>query len=412
MTGSQKRKLKTIVSGFYDGPHATPKESDSGAIFLGIKNVTEDGHLDLSEIRFIADEDMPKWTKRVTPQEGDIVFSYEATLHRYAMIPKGFNGCLGRRMALIRINEDEADRRFILHYFLSPLWRREVEKNILNGATVDRIPLTNVPDFSLNLPPLPLQIKIASILSAYDDLIENNIKRIKLLEEIAHRTYEEWFVKFRINGEQLPIDEETGLPVGWEKKFFPDLVDFKEGPGLRNNQYRSEGIPFLNIRVIKDDDVDFSKIQYLEKDEVKNKYPHFLLKENDHVISTSGTLGRVVTIRKRHLPLCLNTSLIRMRPKNKNFGKWLIKHTISNPKFKETMLSYANGSAQINFGPIHLKQIKLIAPTDEVAIKYEDFANPIELKIQTLKDQNLLLKESRDLLLPRLMNGTIKVSES
>src|SRR5439155_8254914 len=95
-----------------------------------------------------------------------------------------------------------------------------------------------------------------------------------------------------------------------------DFVDFLEGPGLRNHQYRDEGIPFLNIRTIKDDDVDFSKVQYLEENEVQTRYQHFLLRENDHVVSSSGTLGRVVTIRASHLPLMLNTSLIRMRPKS------------------------------------------------------------------------------------------------
>lgn len=95
--------IKDICVGIYDGPHATPPAANSGGVFLGISNITKNGHLDLSNIKYISEEYLPKWTKRVTPQEGDIVFSYEATLNLYAIIPKNFYGCLGRRMALISV---------------------------------------------------------------------------------------------------------------------------------------------------------------------------------------------------------------------------------------------------------------------------------------------------------------------
>jgi len=105
----------------------------------------------------------------------------------------------------------------------------------------------------------------------------------------------------------------------------------------------------------------------------------------------------------------LNTSLIRMREINDNYGKWLIKHTLSNKKFKDIMEAFANGSAQKNFGPIHLKQIKLVSPSRDIALAFESFVEPIELMIQKLKDQNIELKNSQNILLPKLMNGTINV---
>ena len=110
--------MKEVAHGIYDGPHATPPEADSGPVFLGIKNVTANGRLDLSEIRHVSEEQYPRWTRRVTPQANDIVFSYEATLHRYALIPEGFRGCLGRRMALIRPNPEKVVPRFLHYYFL------------------------------------------------------------------------------------------------------------------------------------------------------------------------------------------------------------------------------------------------------------------------------------------------------
>ena len=114
-SGWQKVPIEDIYLGLYDGPHATPQPSDQGPIFLGIKNITDDGMLDLSDIRHISEDDFPEWTKRVTPQQGDIVFTYEATLNRYAIIPEGFRGCLGRRVALIQPDLARVDTRFLLY---------------------------------------------------------------------------------------------------------------------------------------------------------------------------------------------------------------------------------------------------------------------------------------------------------
>ena len=112
--------MEDVMAEFHDGPHATPPVANSGGVYLGITNLTEDGHLDLGTIRHIDQSQIEKWTKRVTPREGDIVFSYEATLHRYAIIPPGFYGALGRRLALIRVDDDVIDRRFLLYLFSQP----------------------------------------------------------------------------------------------------------------------------------------------------------------------------------------------------------------------------------------------------------------------------------------------------
>ena len=216
--------IKEFAVGIYDGPHATPKPSDEGPIFLGIKNVTEDGRLDFSELRHVSEAEFPKWIRRIKPQRDDIVFSYEATLHRYARIPDGFEGCLGRRMALLRPDQDKVDPRFLHYYFLSPAWRAKMDAIKVTGATVDRIPLTIFPDTEVSLPGLENQFRIADVLSAYDDLIENNWRRIALLEEAARLLYREWFVHFRFPGhEHVKITD--GLPVGWEQRVLGDVVE-------------------------------------------------------------------------------------------------------------------------------------------------------------------------------------------
>lgn len=399
--------IKDFALGIYDGPHATPKESTDGPVFLGIKNVTPQGALDLSQIRHVSEEDYPKWTKRVVPQENDIVFSYEATLHRYALIPEGFRGCLGRRMALVRPDQNKVDPRFLHYYFQTRSWRTVVESNIISGATVDRIPLTRFPDFEVRLPDLGVQERIASVLSAYDGLIEINRRRIRLLEDSVRLLYKEWFVHLRFPGhEHLTIID--GVPEGWVREPFTNVADFKEGPGLRNHQYRDEGIPFLNIRTFNDDEIDLSKTRCIDETEVASKYQHFLLEEDDHVVSSSGTLGRLVTIRRVHLPVMLNTSLIRMRPIGR-MKKWFLKAYLKNGDFLDQARSMATGTAQLNYGPSHLKLMSVLMPSTLIIDLFEDHVGASYQQIKVLLDTNLQLTEARNLILPRLMNGEIVV---
>lgn len=103
-----KYKLGDIAT-IFDGPHATPKRVDKGPIYLGIDAITEDCKINPNEFTFLSEDDYKIWTKRVTPQFKDIVFSYEATLGRYAIIPEEFYGCLGRRLGIIRVNSEVID---------------------------------------------------------------------------------------------------------------------------------------------------------------------------------------------------------------------------------------------------------------------------------------------------------------
>ena len=111
---SERIVIKEICE-VYDGPHATPKKTVDGPVYLGIDAITDDGKINAKEFAHLSEEDYIKWTKRVTPQYGDIVFSYEATLGRYALIPKDFYGCLGRRLAIIRNVSKDIDTLWLYY---------------------------------------------------------------------------------------------------------------------------------------------------------------------------------------------------------------------------------------------------------------------------------------------------------
>ncbi len=141
-----------LVEGVYDGPHATPPESEDGPVFLGIKNLTGTG-LDLGEVRHISESDFGQWTRRVLPCAGDIVFSYEATLGFFALVPPGLHCCLGRRLALIRPRRNAADGHFFFHQFIAAPFQRLLERHTIHGATVNRIALKHFPSYLVMDPP-------------------------------------------------------------------------------------------------------------------------------------------------------------------------------------------------------------------------------------------------------------------
>ena len=154
--GWQVRPIAEVVEAVFDGPHATPPESDEGPVFLGIKNLTG-AALDLGDVRHIAEADFAQWTKRATPRPGDIVFSYEATLGFFALIPPGLRCCLGRRLALIRPQAEQADGHFWFHQFIAAPFQRLLAQHTIQGATVNRIALKHFPSYSVLCPPAGLR---------------------------------------------------------------------------------------------------------------------------------------------------------------------------------------------------------------------------------------------------------------
>jgi len=363
-----------------------------------------------SDLKYIS-KNAYEFLKKSKVKSNDILMNKIANAGSVYLMPDlGKPVSLAMNLFLLRTNRNLVDQRFVYYYLKA---NEKYVKLFAIGTAAKTINKTSVRNLKIFLPDLKNQKKVASILSAYDDLIENNNRRIEFLEEIAQAIYKEWFVRLRFPGheEVKMVDSELGkIPEGW-KVNFEDHVNFLEGPGLRSYQYREKGIPFLNIRTLNNNEINLSKVKYIDEKEVKDHYSHFLLSENDHVVSSSGTIGRIVTIRKVHLPLLLNTSIIRMRPRTNKIGKWLLKHFLKSKYFQEQIKAYAIGSAQINYGPSHLKKMWLLLPSKNISKKYEEIVDPLEENIKNILDKNLLLKETRDILLPKLISGKIDVSD-
>lgn len=154
----------------FDGPHATPTRLSSGPYFLNISSL-KSGRLDLAESDHVSEEDFTKWTRRVTPQEGDLLFSYETRIGEAALMPGNLQACLGRRMALFRPDRTVMDPVFLLHFYLSPAFQRIVAMHTIHGATVPRLGLAAMPDWRVEVPSFEAQQQIAGVIAALHDSV-------------------------------------------------------------------------------------------------------------------------------------------------------------------------------------------------------------------------------------------------
>lgn len=344
--------------------------------------------------------------KSVVVNPGDLIVSNSAT----PGLPKFMNikACVHDGW-LVFDNYDGILKDFLYYYFIVIRGRLV---NQANGSVFKNLKTDIVKDFNINLPDMETQEKIANILSQIDK-IELNININKNLEQLIKYIYINWFEDFEPFKGNTFHDTKLGkIPNGWNVKPLHEFIKFQEGPGIRNWQYVEEdGINFLNIRCIQNNDLILNTANMISKEEANGKYAHFMLNEWDLVISSSGTLGRYAIVRKEHLPLCLNTSIIRFKPLHSINHYAYVYSYLTSRGFYHYLLTMSSGSVQLNFGPTHLKQIDLIVPPEDVLKRYNETVFPIIEKIVKIKAEINKLTKLRDTLLPKLMSGEIDVSK-
>ncbi len=397
--------IKELALGIYDGPHATPQEADEGPIFLGIKNVTPEGRLDFSEIRHVSEQEYPKWTRRVTPQKDDVVFSYEATLHRYALIPEGFRGCLGRRMALVRPDKSKVLPRFLHYYFMSQAWKSIIESNIISGATVDRIPIKKFPDFKVSIPSINKQHSISEVLSAYDDLIENNRRRIQLLEESARLLYKEWFVHLRFPGhEHTKIT--AGIPEGWKRKKIAEVCDTIGGgtPSTKISDYWGGDITW----VVPSDITSNHSLILLESD---RKITEKGLRESSATMVPAETIlmtsrASVGFFALMDHEVCTNQGFISIIPHNSHSRMYLLFNLLNRVN---EIRGNAKGTTYPEISKGRFREMSILMPSQVLMGQFESIVHDIIQQVRCLMKSKMNLVKARDLLLPKLMTGEVAV---
>lgn len=420
------------------GSGATPKGGDSVYLserrhfaLIRSQNVF-DRYFQPEGLAFITDIHAQE-LDHVTVEPSDILLNITGdgiTFARACVVPDSIlPACVNQHVSIIRVDKSVADPRYVLSYLTHPAIKRYIE-SFNAGGSRRAITKGHIESFQLPLPPLADQRIIAQVLDILDEKIEANRRLTDTLEEMVRATFKSWFVDFdpvRAKAKSCQprgVDVITAalfsrsftrsplgeIPKGWGLQAFPDAVDFLEGPGLRNWQYRNEGIRFLNIRCIEHGELVVERANCIGETEFREKYNHFALHKDDIVISTSGTLGRLAIVREDHLPLMLNTSIIKMRGRSP-VSLTYVWAMLQSDYFQGEMLALASGSVQLNFGPMHLRRIKLLRPPDEILCRFEELFEPFIRRALNNRQMNRTLATTRDTLLPKLLSGDLNLKK-
>lgn len=289
-------------------------------------------------------------------------------------------------------NLDVLDQRYLGYLCKERNFMHYIQNKGRGAANQMRIAIGAIKECELELPDVDIQRRIAHILSAYDDSIENNQKQIKLLEEAAQRLYKEWFVDLRFPGyENCKIVD--GIPEKWERKKLVDIVDVQYGYAFDGSKFNSvgKGTPIIRIRNIPDGNTaDFTTEEAEEKYVISNGEILVGMDGEFHINSWSGKDAFLV-----QRTCCF-------RPRKREMKGWLLWAIYEPIKFYEKTVV---GATVSHLGKKHIDSIELLTGPEQL---YIPFQNYFELR-QKLLNQNIVLAEARDRLLPKLMSGEIEV---
>lgn len=270
------------------------------------------------------------------------------------------------------------------------------------AANQMRIAISSIKEYEFNLPSIYEQRQLANILSAYDDLIENNQKQIKLLEEAAQRLYKEWFIDLRFPGHEN-VEIVDGIPLGWYEDTIDTKVNLLNGFAFKSKDLEETGLfKLVTIKNVQDGYFESKNVKYLSK--IPDKMPkHCYLDEGDLLLSLTGNVGRVCIVEGNDF--LLNQRVAKISSETPAYTYCLFR---SNELFIK-INNIANGAAQQNVSPIRIGQIKHLFPNDKLIMDFERVAGPILKRVVIMKKNIILLEEARDRLLPKLMSGEIEV---
>lgn len=335
-------------------------------------------------------------------QEGDILYSRRGDVGRCAFTAEREVGWLcGTGCLKVRVDKEEAEPKFVFYQ----LQKAETIGWVINhavGSTMLNLNTSILSAVPVDIPEIETQRKIVNILAAYDQLIKNNQKQIKLLEEAAQRLYKEWFVDLRFpDHEDVAIVD--GVPAGWTEDTIDSKIDLLSGYAFKSTEFNDEGqYKIVTIKNVKDGQFDGENVSRMI--EIPAKMPeHCKLSDGDILLSLTGNVGRVCIVHGDNY--LLNQRVAKIKSDNPTYAYCLFR---SKDMFDE-MSNLANGAAQQNLSPIRTGKIKMDFPTDELIYAFEEIVSPMIEKITMLNKTIMLLSQARDRLLPKLMSGEIEV---
>jgi type I restriction enzyme S subunit len=382
-----------------------PEDPENGVKFIRGGDIFE-GKLAIESLRTIT-SDVSKSYRRTLLSGGELVVSLVGNPGHVAIVPKSLAGAnLARQAGLVALRPN-IDADFVKYFLMSPGGRAELFSQ-MTGSVQIVINLANLRTVRVPLPPLPIQRRIAGILSAYDELIENSQRRIQILEEMARSLYREWFVNFRYPGyESVPlVPSPLGeIPQGWEVRKLGDISSYiSRGISPR---YDDEGTSLvLNQKCVREQRLSLEPARRQSKPIQKDK----LIQFGDVVINSTGvgTLGRVAQIYEI-LDNCTVDSHVTIARASKNtdldfYGACLL-------RLESTFERLGVGATgQTELGRSAIYEAEVVVPTEELQRQFGKVSRGMRSAANVLGSQIQNLRQTRDLLLPRLMSGQLEVT--
>ena len=316
---------------------------------------------------------------------------------------------------VFRKKEGVSNQDYVFYLSLTDTIRKPAEKSMVGASGRQRAKLETVRNIEFNAPELPEQQKIASILSNYDNLIENNTKRIQLLEKMAKLIYDEWFVKFKFPGHEkvkMVGSELEKIPERREKGVIKDLYYVQPGFAFKSKHYSEEGSPIIKIKNIHEDgSIDIEKVNRIPFDIIKD-YDRFKLDRGDLLIAMTGaTIGKVGLMPITDEPFYLNQRVARFIPKIEKRHLYYLYFYLTGGTFRKTIENISLGAAQPNISGENVENIKLLKPDINILNEFCILVEPLFSEILNLRAENQNLRKTRDLLLPKLISGQVDISD-
>lgn len=377
--------LNLVCSEIIDCVNKTAPVVDYETPFKMIRTTNvKSGRVDISSVRYVTEETFKKWTRRTKPKRNDIILTREAPLGEVGLLRSDDNIFLGQRLIQYRVNPSIMDQLFLYYAFQDDFMQGQI-RSYGSGATVEHLRIGDCETIKVKYPPLPIQQKIASILSSYDELIENNKQRIGLLEEMAEEIYKEWFVRMRFPGyENVKVVD--GLPEGWLNGFLGDLVVLKKGKNITQDTITDGIVPVV-------------------AGGISPAYFHNVSNTVSPTITLSASGANAGYVNMYYEDIwASDCSFIDTKATYSIFYFYLILKTRQTDVF-----FLQKGSAQPHVYPKDIMSLKMIKPPVILIEKFENLIAPFFNEIQILKEKNQVLQETRDLLLPRLISGKLSV---
>ena len=303
-------------------------------------------------------------------------------------------------------NDAETLDRYYLYYVLQGEDFYTAANNLASGAAQPDLPHGAFRSIEIPVPPIVAQKRIAQILKSYDDLVENNQKQIKLLEEAAQRLYKEWFVDLRFPGhEATPITD--GIPEGWAEKSMEDICDSIGGgtPSTKNDEYYRDGkikwvtptdITRKNGLILLDTEKKIT-VEGLQHSSAKMVPPYTILMTSRASVGFFGLCKHEV---------CTNQGFISCVPFKENVRFFLLYNLMNRV---DEIRGKASGSTFLEISKKNFRGLRVILPSDNVLDAFAAVVHPVVLQMEKLTESIAVLQEARDRLLPKLMNGEIEV---